>query len=318
MIVGIHHIGVSVETLGRSVAFYQRAFGFDEVARFTLKDDPAGRAMLQLPEIAGTAAMLRTPNMILEVFEFAGSTRRSFDRPVNEPGITHFCLQTGDIAGQSSRMKAAGGRFPSEPTDLGGDILYAYPRDPDGNVIELECLAGTGETAPVWTGHVSITTPDIDRAVSFYESLTGGAARRSARLGPNPKIDRVTGLTGVEVSGAWIPVGNAQLEFWQYHEPRAVGVDRERSIADPGYSHFAFEVDDLKAERARAEGLGMTFQGEPIAMEGISATYGRDSDGNVVEFIQFDGARRALSVAAFPDPDVVARVEQARARIAAS
>jgi hypothetical protein len=44
----------------------------------------------------------------------------------------------------------------------------------------------------------------------------------------------------------------------------------------------------------------------------VSATYGRDPDGIVVEFIQFHGADRALGVAAFPDPGIVARVEQAR------
>jgi catechol 2,3-dioxygenase-like lactoylglutathione lyase family enzyme len=314
MILGIHHIGVSVHSLARAAAFYEAAFGFEEVSRFELRDDPAGRAMLQLPVIAGNAALLRGPNMIVEVFEFAGATERDFDRPVNEPGITHFCIQTASMAEAATRMRQAGGRFSAEPTDLGADILYAYPRDPDGNVIELECLSADEESAPVWAAHVSITTPDIDRAVGFYERLTGAEARRSGRLGPNPKIDQVTNLSGAEVSGAWLPVGNVQLEFWQYHEPAASGLDKDRSISDPGYSHFAFEVDDLAAERARAEQLGMVFQGEPISMGGISATYGRDPDGIVVEFIQFSGRERKLAVAAFPDPDIVARVEQARAQ----
>jgi catechol 2,3-dioxygenase-like lactoylglutathione lyase family enzyme len=312
MILGIHHIGVSVEKLDRSAAFYREAFGFEEALRFDLRDDPAGRAMLQLPAIAGKAAMLRAPNMILEVFEFDGARRRDFDRPVNEPGITHFCVQTSSMADAASRMKEAGSRFPSEPTDLGADILYAYPRDPDRNVIELECLPTAAESAPVWAAHVSITTPDIDRAVDFYERLTGATARRSGRLGPNSKIDQVTNLEGAVVSGAWLTVGNVQLELWQYHEPAAAGLDRARSISDPGYSHFAFEVDDLTGERARAEQLGMVFQGEPITMGGISATYGRDPDGIVVEFIQFSEAECALGVAAFPDPEIVARVEQAR------
>jgi catechol 2,3-dioxygenase-like lactoylglutathione lyase family enzyme len=312
MIVGLHHLGVSVECLERAISFYASAFGFEEVSRFSLKDSPAGRAMLQLPAISGTAAMVRSPNMIVEVFEFEGAEPRRFDRPVNEPGITHFCLQTSDMAAAAARMEAAGGRFASAPTDLGADILYAYPRDPDRNVIEVECLPAVAEIAPVWAAHVSITTPNIERAVDFYERLTGATARRSGRLGPNSKIDQVTHLEGAEVSGAWLSVGNVQLEFWQYHKPAAADLDRGRLISDPGYSHFAFEVEDLAGERARAEQLGMVFQGEPISMGGISATYGRDPDGNVVEFIEFRGADRALSVAAFPDPGIVARVEQAR------
>jgi hypothetical protein len=109
-----------------------------------------------------------------------------------------------------------------------------------------------------------------------------------------------------------------QLEFWQYHEPAAVGVDAGRSISDPGYSHFAFEVDDLLADRARAEQIGMVFQGEPIAMEGISATYGRDLDGILVELIQLSGEHRRLGIAAMSDPHIVTRVEQARARAGAA
>jgi catechol 2,3-dioxygenase-like lactoylglutathione lyase family enzyme len=313
MILGIHHIGVSVESLDRSVAFYREAFGFEEIVRFPLRDDPAGRAMLQLPAIAGKAAMVRAPNMVVEAFEFAGAKRRPYNRPVNEPGITHFCLQTSSMVEAATRMEGAGGHFASQPTDLGADILYAYPRDPDGNVIELECLPIPAETAPVWAAHVSITTPDIDRAVRFYERLTGATARRSGRLGPSAKIDQVTNLSGAEVSGAWLSVENLQLEFWQYHEPPALDLDAGRSISDPGYSHFAFEVDDLASTRALAEQLGMQFQGEPISMGGISATYGRDPDGIVVEFIQFRDVDKRLAIAAFDDPQIVSRVEQARA-----
>jgi catechol 2,3-dioxygenase-like lactoylglutathione lyase family enzyme len=311
MILGIHHVGVSVQSLDRAAAFYEAAFGFEEVSRFDLRDTAEGRAMLQLPAITGRAAMLRAPNMVVEVFEFAGAASRQFDRPVNAPGITHFCLQTSGMAEAAARMKEAGGRFLTEPTDLGADILYAYPRDPDRNVIELECLPAPGETLPVWAAHVSITTQNIDRAVTFYERLTGATARRSGRLGPNPKIDQVTNLEGAVVSGAWLPLGNVQLEFWQYHEPAAVDLDKGRSISDPGYSHFAFEVDDLAGERARAEQLGMTFQGEPIVMGGISATYGRDPDGTVVEFIQFRDAECRFAIGSFPDPGIVARVERA-------
>jgi catechol 2,3-dioxygenase-like lactoylglutathione lyase family enzyme len=318
MIVGIHHIGVSVQNLDEAIAFYKEAFGFEELVRLPLRDDPAGQAMLQLPTISGNLAMLRAPNMIVEAFEFSGAKRRPYERPVNEPGITHFCLQTATLRKVAPRMKGAGGKFTSEPTDLGADILYAYPRDPDGNVIELECLPSAAEVAPVWAAHVSITTPDIDRAVAFYQRLTGATARRSGRLGPNPKIDQVTGLSGAEVSGAWIQVGNVQLEFWQYHEPAAVGVDNGRSISDAGYSHFAFEVDDLPGDRARAEQLGMIFQGEPISTGGIIATYGRDPDGNVVELIEFSGADRRLRIAALEDPHIVRRVEQARALVDAS
>jgi hypothetical protein len=53
------YIGGSVESLERSISFYEGALRFEKVVRFELRDDPA--AMLQLPEFEGTAAMLRGP-----------------------------------------------------------------------------------------------------------------------------------------------------------------------------------------------------------------------------------------------------------------
>jgi catechol 2,3-dioxygenase-like lactoylglutathione lyase family enzyme len=313
MILGIHHVGVSVSDLDRFAAFYAGAFGLRETFRFPLRDSPEGRAMLQLPMIGGQAAFIAGPNLIVEVFQFDAPrpSGRAVDRPVNLPGITHFCVQSNDMPSAAARFSAAGGRFDAEPTDLGADITYAYPRDPDGNVIELEALPDTGEEG-CWPAHVSITTPDVDRAVEFYERLTGVTARRLRQVGPNKKVDQVTGLEGAEASGAWLQIGNLQLELWQYMSPPSDEVE-ERNVADFGYSHFALEVDDVEAERRRAEQLGMQFQGAPIRSGGVTATYGRDADGNVVEFIAFDADARRHSIGSLSDPGIVGRVESRRA-----
>jgi catechol 2,3-dioxygenase-like lactoylglutathione lyase family enzyme len=314
MILGIHHVGVSVSDLDRACAFYSAAFGFKETRRFALTDEPNARVMLQLPEIAGTAAFLSGPNMILEVFEFDRPVprERRTERPVILPGITHFCVQSTDVASAEERFSAAGGRFHARSTDLGGDILYAYPRDPDGNVIELETLPHAGEEG-CWLAHVSITTPDIDQAVAFYEKLTGATARRLRKVGPNPKVDHLTGITGVQASGAWLRVGNTQLELWQYLSPSHHSRLEDRRLCDPGYSHFAFEVRDVHEARAFGESIGMRFQGEPIEGDGVTATYGRDPDRNIVEMIAFDQGARRFAISALPDPGIVERVERHRA-----
>jgi catechol 2,3-dioxygenase-like lactoylglutathione lyase family enzyme len=313
MIAGIHHIGVAVRDLDAAVAFYAAAFDFREKLRFDLPDTAEVRAMLGLSRVGGRAAMVGARNAMIELFQFDDAAERASVPPANQAGIGHFCVQGARMPELAGRFAAAGGVFHAPPTDLGADILYAYPRDPGGNIVELESIPEAAGETGMWIAHLSIATANIDRAVSFYEQLTGATARRSARIGPNPKIDALTGLADVEVSGAWLDVGNAQLELWQYHRP-ATGSLLPRAASDEGYSHIAFEVDDLPSERRRLEQMGMVFAGDPIAYAGAAATYGRDPDGNVVELIEFKDRGRRLSIQCLPDPGIVPRVEAARAR----
>ncbi len=314
MIIGIHHLGLAVPSLDRAAAFYRAAYGLAERRRFPLADGEAERALLGLSRADGRAALLAGPNMHLELMAFVGApapTRE--ERAPSAGGIGHFCAQGPDMGPLATRLRAAGARFDAEPTDLGADILYAYPRDPDGNLLEIESVSGTAEREGPWFAHVSLSTPDLDRAVRFWEAFTGVGARRGPRLGPHPKIDRLTGLDGAEVSGAWLRLPNAQLELWQYHVPETRMPDTPRPFDAPGWNHLAFEVGDVPAERVRLEGLGMRFRGEPLVGEAATVAYGEDPDGNIVELMAFREAARELSIAALPDPGVVSRVEAARA-----
>jgi catechol 2,3-dioxygenase-like lactoylglutathione lyase family enzyme len=311
MIVGIHHLGLVVPNFERAIAFYEAAFGLEERLRFPIENRPDTQAMLALPSVQGKAALLAAPNMLLEIFEFAGASSAEENRPVNKAGIGHFCVQGAEAGEFAGRFREAGGRFHAPQTDLGGTILYAYPRDGDGNVVELESIPEAKSEPGQWIGHVSIATPDLDRAVRFYEQLSGATARRSSRLGPNPKIDLLTGLRNVEVTGAWLDLGNAQLELWQYHEPATTPATLPTQANDIGYTHIAFEVDDVFAERSRLSELNVAFQGEPIRRNGVDATYGRDPDGNMFELISFHGPGTRLSLKSLKDIDIVPRVEAA-------
>jgi hypothetical protein len=114
----------------------RRLYGFE------LRDILRAAPCCQLPAIAGSVAMLRWPQHDrrgLRVRECA--KRRQIDRPVNEPGITHFCLQTSSMAESSARLKTApaAGSLPSRRISV---PISSMPirAIPDRNVIELECL----------------------------------------------------------------------------------------------------------------------------------------------------------------------------------
>ncbi len=183
-------------------------------------------------------------------------------------GPTHLCIQHRDIERLTTALATGGWRAVAPPTDLGGAIRYQYAEDDDGLIVEAESVPDAPAAGAPVLAHVAIATPDRDRLCDWYATLLGTPPRRSARLGPNARIDRLTGMTDVEVSGAWLPAGSMELEFWTYHTPPVVA-------GPPGpLRALVFASDDLVGDAAR---LGFTLTGD-------SAT-GRDPDGNPVGLV---------------------------------
>ena len=91
-----------------------------------------------LQQSAANAAMLKIGETFLEVFEFSAPepATQTGDRPVNNHGITHICLEVADIDAEYERLKSAGMRFNCAPQRQDGSSMV-YGRDPDGNVLEL-------------------------------------------------------------------------------------------------------------------------------------------------------------------------------------
>ena len=147
MIRGIHHVAISTGNLGRALEFYRDLLGFDVISEF---DWPAGSEVAdRITGLAGSsarAAMLRAGNAMVELFEYRSPTPRpgDADRPVNDHGITHLCIDVVDVDAEYKRLQAAGMRFHCPPQDLGPDVRTTYGRDPDGNVIEIQEIRNPG------------------------------------------------------------------------------------------------------------------------------------------------------------------------------
>ncbi|MGR8920354.1 MAG: VOC family protein [Gammaproteobacteria bacterium] len=154
MIHGINHVAISTSDIERSHAFYTGLLGFEEV--FRLNWDVGHReldSITGLEDSSARLAMLKCGNACVELFEYATPTPKPGDenRPVNDHGITHLCLQVTDIDAEYERLKAAGMRFHCAPQAL-GDIRATYGRDPDGNVVELLEVPADSSLAVVATG----------------------------------------------------------------------------------------------------------------------------------------------------------------------
>jgi len=139
VICGIHHAAISTPNLQRLVDFYTSLFGFEVVMNGGW---PKGAdEMDDLVGLRGSStdvAMIRLGNSMIELFQYASPEPAAGDpqRPVNDHGITHICINVKDLASEYPRLKAAGMQFNSEPKSL-ESIHCVYGRDPDGNVIEL-------------------------------------------------------------------------------------------------------------------------------------------------------------------------------------
>jgi catechol 2,3-dioxygenase-like lactoylglutathione lyase family enzyme len=145
MIHGIHHVALATGQLDRMVDFYADALGFELVYRSAWE-----KGSTQIDELVGLAdsaartAMLRSPSVFVEMFEYSSPAAQpgDQDRPVCDHGYTHFCLWVSDIDAEYARLQAAGMRFhcpphPAPEPPPRGAVRSVYGRDPDGNVIEL-------------------------------------------------------------------------------------------------------------------------------------------------------------------------------------
>lgn len=141
MIASLHHTGLTVSNLDRSLAFYRDVLGLELVMQQEKKGGYLA-GITGYPDVHVRMAHLATPDgRRLELFEYVEPRGR--ERPVEprDVGITHVCLVVDDVHEAYARVRAAGAEPFSEPVlvDTGANTgaWGLYVRDPDGIVLEL-------------------------------------------------------------------------------------------------------------------------------------------------------------------------------------
>ena len=135
--------------------------------------------------------------------------------------------------------------------------------------------------------HVALSTPDLERCLSFYCGVLGGkqvGGVNSWETG-NEIADRMTRLNGSAARYAFVSVGNVYLEIFEFSSPTPA--DQSHRACDYGLVHLCFVVDEIQEEYARLKAAGMEFNGGPVEFgDGSIFTYGRDPDGNIIELLE--------------------------------
>ncbi len=136
--------------------------------------------------------------------------------------------------------------------------------------------------------HVGISTPDIERAITFYTSLFGFEVidRVGWEAGDEAR-DRQVHATGSSARHAMMQRADGmRLELRQYEHPAGRPRAVDAPVVDHGINHFCFAVDDVYAEYERLRVSGVRFDCEPLEVRpGVVLTYARDPDGNVIELL---------------------------------
>ena len=134
--------------------------------------------------------------------------------------------------------------------------------------------------------HVAISTADAERMLGFYRDLLGFEVRYDNSWPRGTRVaDRITGLPDSSARQILLAHGNLYLELFEYASPQPRHSDPHRPVCDHGITHLCLDVDDLDAEYARLLDAGVTFHSAPQDLgAGVRTVYGRDPEGNVVEF----------------------------------
>ena len=140
----IHHIGLTVSDIERSIRFYRDLLGMALIRRrpHVTADYVAKQTGYEGVELNVASFKVGDDSgQSLEVVQYMNHTGPPLDQATNRPGSSHLCLLVTDLRSCYHDLSAQGVRFKSEPVTItagpneGGLVVYLY--DPDGYALEL-------------------------------------------------------------------------------------------------------------------------------------------------------------------------------------
>lgn len=136
----VHHVGLTVKSLERSLAWYGEMFGVEPVFVTYAEGVPLATAV-GVPDAKLSFAFLRFGETDVELLSYDNDRDENFGRRNCDVGSPHLCILVDDINASYQELKAKGVEFFAEPLHIEGGPLdgcwFVYFRDPDGITLEL-------------------------------------------------------------------------------------------------------------------------------------------------------------------------------------
>ncbi len=293
-IIGVNHVGMTINDLDSSVEFYQGAMGLKRHGS-SKKLGPALRGAGLVKDIRVQTVTLKGPNSFLRLMEFehSVSAHKNGVLPAYGPGITHICFQAPKVKPLDGKAAARGATWVSSTNAMvdmrGVGFMYGYMRDPSGLIFEIEHAPEPKIDIDVWMGHVAMATNDLTKTLEFYSEVVGIKPYRRVDNLAGPTFDQVAGVEGGKLHGAWFRIAPYyNLEFWEYVSPRTGKTDGQTPLNRIGYSLVALETSDIEADYERLTAAGIALEAGIVSVDEGRAIFLRDPDGNLLSITEYE------------------------------
>jgi lactoylglutathione lyase len=141
-VTGLHHPGLTVANLERSLDFYVGVLEFEVLSRRVI-DQPWLAQLLGLDEAVVDAVDLAVPgtDQVLQLFQFSVPSAEPVQPSMTKPGSVHIAFIVEGLRALLDRLAAAGAAPLAPPVTIssganaGGSLACVL--DPDGVVVEF-------------------------------------------------------------------------------------------------------------------------------------------------------------------------------------
>ncbi len=145
----MHHVGITVADLERSIGFYHSVLGLGFINEPSpVFDDPGLGPAVGVPGAALRQVSLELGDGALELLEYV-RPESPIDAPLaqNALGAQHVAFLVDDVEAKKAELEAKGVEFYSDVNVVDEGVLagwrWVYFSDPDGNALELVEVAYT-------------------------------------------------------------------------------------------------------------------------------------------------------------------------------
>ena len=131
----LHHTGLTVADLDRSVDFYTAVLGCTVETRFSVSGD-AFETVVDCENASGQFVHLDSGGKRLELVEYKPAESPRTPATLPQPGGTHLAFSVEDVDASVEALPDTVEPL-SEPQTTESGTRLVFIRDPDGNLIEL-------------------------------------------------------------------------------------------------------------------------------------------------------------------------------------
>lgn len=140
MLTGIHHVGIIVDDLEKSLAFYRDVLGAEFLYGAEASPEEVEKEV-NVPGAVTKLAVLKLGSHTIELVEYVKPKIRPQGLSAAAIGTLHMAIEVDDIDGEVKRLKEKGVKFNAPPKLIeegeNKGWIWTYFNDPDGCQLEL-------------------------------------------------------------------------------------------------------------------------------------------------------------------------------------